>query len=121
MPAAVRNTVDRLDKPSAYYQSRVGDSVVAVLQLLLELIMSANLQNKKRKYDRDEEIGRERTPEEPAEDPLKDATTLYVGNLYVACARLRLLGSGSLHLTGPSTRLRSRFMNYLQNVERLSG
>lgn len=24
MPTAVRNTVDRLDKPSAYYQSRVG-------------------------------------------------------------------------------------------------
>jgi hypothetical protein len=24
MPAALRNTVDRLDKPSAYYQSRVS-------------------------------------------------------------------------------------------------
>jgi nuclear cap-binding protein subunit 2 len=43
--------------------------------------MLPQLQNKKRKYDREEEIGRERTPEEPAEDPLKDATTLYVGNL----------------------------------------
>lgn len=44
--------------------------------------MSFYFQNKKRKYDRDnEEIGRERTPEEPAVDPLKDATTLYVGNL----------------------------------------
>lgn len=43
-----------------------------------------SLQNKKRKYNRDEEeqIGREKTPEEP-EDPLKDATTLYVGNLSV--------------------------------------
>ncbi|KAF8860405.1 RNA-binding domain-containing protein [Acephala macrosclerotiorum] len=60
MPAAVRNTVDRLDKPSAYYQSR----------------------NKKRKYDRDDDReGREKTPEEPTEDPLKDAATLYVGNL----------------------------------------
>ncbi|KAE8454195.1 hypothetical protein EG329_005120 [Mollisiaceae sp. DMI_Dod_QoI] len=60
MPAAVRNTVDRLDKPSAYYQSR----------------------NKKRKYDRDDDReGRDKTPEEPTEDPLKDATTLYVGNL----------------------------------------
>lgn len=38
-------------------------------------------QNKKRKYDRDNEDGREKTPEEPAVDPLKDATTLYVGNL----------------------------------------
>ena len=44
-------------------------------------MVSLYFQNKKRKYDRDEEIGRERTPEEPAEDPLKDATTLYVGNL----------------------------------------
>ena len=31
MPAAVRNTVDRLDKPSAYYQSRVSDSIIVVL------------------------------------------------------------------------------------------
>jgi hypothetical protein len=31
MPAAVRNTVDRLDKPSAYYQGRVGDSIIVVL------------------------------------------------------------------------------------------
>jgi len=42
-------------------------------------------QNKKRKYDRDDDDrgDRERTPEEPAEDPLKDAATLYVGNLCV--------------------------------------
>ena len=50
------------------------------------------MKNKKRKYGRDrddDDVGREaayrdrdRTPEEP-EDPLKDATTLYVGNLYV--------------------------------------
>ncbi len=26
MPTAIRNTVDRLDKPSAYYQSRVSHS-----------------------------------------------------------------------------------------------
>jgi len=42
-------------------------------------------QNKKRKYGRDrddDDVGRERTPEE-SEDPLKDATTLYVGNLCV--------------------------------------
>lgn len=42
------------------------------------------MQNKKRKYDRDDDReGREKTPEEPVEDPLKDAATLYVGNLYV--------------------------------------
>ncbi|ELR03713.1 nuclear cap binding complex subunit [Pseudogymnoascus destructans] len=56
MPGAViRNTVDRLDRPSAYYAGR-----------------------KKRRYDDREE--REKTPE-PQEDPLKDAATLYVGNL----------------------------------------
>ncbi|TGO16980.1 hypothetical protein BTUL_0022g00820 [Botrytis tulipae] len=60
MPGSIRNTVDRLDKPSAYYQGR----------------------NKKRRYERDgEDERRERTPEEPTDDPLKDATTLYVGNL----------------------------------------
>ncbi|KAI4125109.1 MAG: hypothetical protein LQ347_005486 [Umbilicaria vellea] len=61
MPAPRRTTVDRLDKPSAYYLGR----------------------NKKRKYNKDrddEREDRERTPEEQ-EDPLKDATTLYVGNL----------------------------------------
>ena len=47
------------------------------------LIKSGIVQNKKRKYgNRDDENERERTPEEP-EDPLKDATTLYVGNLFV--------------------------------------
>jgi nuclear cap-binding protein subunit 2 len=49
----------------------------------IRLTLSVCFQNKKRKYDRDgdDREGRERTPEEPAEDPLKDATTLYVGNL----------------------------------------
>ncbi len=49
------------------------------------LIQNRALQNKKRKYGRDrddDDVGRQRTPEEP-EDPLKDATTLYVGNLCV--------------------------------------
>lgn len=80
MPGTIRNTVDRLDKPSAYYQSRVScASIVAWWKVALANI-SFDLQNKKRKYDRDNE-DREKTPEEPAEDPLKDATTLYVGNL----------------------------------------
>jgi hypothetical protein len=30
MPAAVRNTVDRLDKPSAYYQSRVSNPCLSL-------------------------------------------------------------------------------------------
>ncbi|KAI4106934.1 MAG: hypothetical protein L6R37_001933 [Teloschistes peruensis] len=66
MPGPIRTTIERLDRPSAYYYG-------------------GEFQNKKRKYncdhgnrDRDD---RDRTPEEP-EDPLKDATTLYVGNLY---------------------------------------
>ena len=48
------------------------------------LIQSLPKQNKKRKHDRDrdERDERVRTPEEQ-EDPLKDATTLYVGNLYI--------------------------------------
>ena len=54
--AIVRNTVDRLDKPSAYFNSR----------------------NKRRRTDHRDE---EEPPPEPADDPLKDATTLYVGNL----------------------------------------
>lgn len=46
--------------------------------------MTIHFQNKKSRYDRhDDREERQRTPEEPAEDPLKDATTLYVGNLYV--------------------------------------
>ncbi|KAI1460671.1 RNA-binding domain-containing protein [Annulohypoxylon moriforme] len=65
MPPATRSTVDRLDRPSAYYNSR----------------------NKRRRNDhgrdgRDGEAeGANAQPEEAPEDPLKNATTLYVGNL----------------------------------------
>ncbi|KAL8801873.1 MAG: hypothetical protein Q9182_004162 [Xanthomendoza sp. 2 TL-2023] len=60
MPRPMRTTIERLDRPSAYYLGR----------------------NKKRKYnrDRDDKDDREGTPE-AQEDPLKDAATLYVGNL----------------------------------------
>ncbi|PLN81139.1 small subunit of nuclear cap-binding protein complex [Aspergillus taichungensis] len=54
MAILTRNTVDRLDRPSAYYISK----------------------NKRRKYSQDEE-----PPKEEAPDPLSNATTLYVGNL----------------------------------------
>ncbi|KAI1330463.1 hypothetical protein F5Y16DRAFT_363242 [Xylariaceae sp. FL0255] len=69
MRTDIRSTVDRLDRPSAYYQSR---------------------SNKRRRQDhhRDSKDGKEgdtemadANPEEPPEDPLKNATTLYVGNL----------------------------------------
>ena len=69
-------------------------------------------QNKKRKY-RDEPIGRETTPEEP-EDPLKDAATLYVGNLYVFAKRYPALCLGPV---GHSIRLRNRFMSCLQSMD----
>lgn len=39
-------------------------------------------QQKKRRYNDRDEDEKERTPE-PVEDPLRNATTLYVGNLYV--------------------------------------
>ncbi|CAO1603257.1 MAG: hypothetical protein L6R36_004153 [Xanthoria steineri] len=60
MPEPMRTTIERLDRPSAYYLGR----------------------NKKRKFNRDhdDQDDREKSPEEQ-EDPLKDATTLYVGNL----------------------------------------
>ncbi|CAM1502912.1 Fc.00g076880.m01.CDS01 [Cosmosporella sp. VM-42] len=56
MRPGVRSTVERLDRPSAYYQSR----------------------NKRR---RDRGRDEEEAPPEPAVDPLADATTIYVGNL----------------------------------------
>jgi hypothetical protein len=47
------------------------------------LTSSDHIQNKRGKYDRhDGRDDKEKVPEEPAEDALKDATTLYVGNLY---------------------------------------
>ncbi|KAH7313386.1 hypothetical protein B0I35DRAFT_480075 [Stachybotrys elegans] len=55
MAPAVRSTVDRLDRPSAYYQGK-----------------------NKRRRDRDEEPSEQ---QEPQVDPLANATTLYVGNL----------------------------------------
>ncbi|KAF7115399.1 hypothetical protein CNMCM5793_002215 [Aspergillus hiratsukae] len=64
MSTLVHNTVDRLDRPSAYYIAK----------------------NKKRKYSHDDS--------ERAEDPvdkLKDATTLYVGNL---CGEIKRLVMG---------------------------
>lgn len=84
--ATVQTTVDRLDKPSAYYLGRVNESRSSTYCIIMPsqpLTSHGASQNKKRKYgrDRDEGDDRERTPEEP-EDPLKDATTLYVGNLY---------------------------------------
>ncbi|MCJ1311716.1 nuclear cap binding complex subunit [Agyrium rufum] len=57
MPPIVRTTIDRLDQPSAYYLGK----------------------NKRRKSRRDGDEGG-RSPE-AQEDPLRNATTIYVGNL----------------------------------------
>ena len=95
MPAAVHNTVDRLDKPSAYYQGRVSrysPVIKSTMRPNTVVIMRGIEQNKKRKYSRDDEDDRERTPEEP-EDNLKDATTLYVGNLSVKLLNLTEVGT----------------------------
>ena len=66
------STVDRLDRPSAYYATRVR------LTLWASPSSTDILQNKKRRRD-DEEP--EKKVEKPPQDDLKDATTLYVGNL----------------------------------------
>ena len=81
MPLPMRSTVDRLDKPSAYYLGKVRFILLAPF-VDHKSMLTSKQQNKKRKYnrDRDDRDDRDRTPEEQ-EDPLKDAATLYVGNL----------------------------------------
>ncbi|OTA66620.1 RNA-binding domain-containing protein [Hypoxylon sp. EC38] len=65
MPSAARSTVERLDRPSAYYTGR----------------------NKRRRTDHGRENkdgdaeGGNALVEEAPDDPLRNATTLYVGNL----------------------------------------
>lgn len=87
MPAPVRSTVDRLDQPSAYFQGRVNMSALPFDPRQL-LTMDGYLQNKKRKFDRDSHDDAPQ-PQEP-DDKLKDAATLYVGNLYDWTLRPRL-------------------------------
>lgn len=77
-------TVERLDKPSAYYLGRVRIWYIGTID---ELLTCRDLQNKRRKLDRDRDRDRDdrdgsEKKVEDEEDPLKDATTLYVGNLY---------------------------------------
>lgn len=68
------NTVERLDRPSAYYQSKVQN--FQHIYSILALIRPS--QNKRRRYnDRDDD------KHEDPNDELRNATTLYVGNLYV--------------------------------------
>lgn len=78
-----RATVERLDQPSAYFNNRVSFVVfAAMLQLANTAFFS---QNKRRRFDgkdqRDADDDTNMQNDQPEEDPLKDATTLYVGNL----------------------------------------
>lgn len=67
------NTVERLDRPSAYYQSKVLSSQ----RIYSNPALTRPSQNKRRRYnDRDDK-------HEDQNDELRNATTLYVGNLYV--------------------------------------
>mgnify|MGYP001940386194 CR=1 FL=1 len=72
MPA-LRSTIDRLDKPSSYATAKVGAATHDV-----RLAMLTFPQKRKRdRNTRDDDRGRSPSPE----DKLRDATTLYVGNL----------------------------------------
>ncbi|KAI9654092.1 MAG: nuclear cap binding complex subunit [Bathelium mastoideum] len=76
-PYTMRNTVDRMDKPSSYTASKVYDS-----HFQYHKLQAKDSQNRKRnrnQRDEDFEGAREKTPD--FEDKLRNATTLYVGNL----------------------------------------
>lgn len=75
MAPLVRSTVDRLDRPSAYYNNKVSFLEESVSDFVLTAF-----QNKRRR-DRDDDG--DDAPAQPQVDPLANATTLYVGNLYV--------------------------------------
>lgn len=119
MAIAMSTTVERLDKPSAYYLGRVGvtdTSRTYRLVLIWGLTVLCLIQNKKRKFDRDrdERESKERREEEP--DPLKDATTLYVGNLYAGSPAFVQASEQFLRVVaGHSTPQRSKYMSFLQS------
>lgn len=73
MPPHVKSTVERLDRPSAYYSNKVCYNIIRDNSSRAYPV----LQNKRRQRneDGDEPVA------EPAIDPLAEATTLYVGNL----------------------------------------
>ncbi|KAK7924135.1 RNA recognition domain-containing protein [Apiospora marii] len=69
MRGGFRNTVERLDRPSAYYLNRNNKKG------------RRNDRHNRDEKDGDTEMANNQQPEEAPEDPLKNATTLYVGNL----------------------------------------
>lgn len=79
MSTHARNTVDRLDRPSAYYQGRVS----YIWQIGIDAYVFE--QKKKRTQDQEgDDKEKDTAVEDIDDDPLKNAATLYVGNLWVA-------------------------------------
>lgn len=76
MPA-VRSTIERLDKPSSYATAKV----CAGCHNSMPTNPNTCHQKRRRDRNRDDDLGR-RSPS--PDDKLKDATTLYVGNLYAS-------------------------------------
>jgi nuclear cap-binding protein subunit 2 len=89
-----RATVERLDQPSAYFNNRVSFLCDKFAGGYSKCLTHGSLlsQNKRRRFDgkdqRDADDDVNMQPDQPEEDPLKDATTLYVGNLYAAPSQL---------------------------------
>lgn len=77
-----RSTVEHLDRPSAYYLNKVSSMLLSEMNNTqrLSTVHADFAQNKRRRDRDDEEVD---APQEPQEDPLAHATTLYVGNLCV--------------------------------------
>ncbi|VUC31120.1 unnamed protein product [Clonostachys rosea] len=69
------STVDRLDRPSAYYNKASSHHIFPISSSHL-----THYQNKRRRDHRDDDANGD-APAEPPVDPLANATTLYVGNL----------------------------------------
>lgn len=69
----MQSTVDRLDRPSAYFDAKVSCRRLAPFPLTAHT--SSPWQRRRNQRHRDDDH------EAPAEDPLAHATTLYVGNL----------------------------------------
>ncbi|KAK7970272.1 hypothetical protein PG996_001294 [Apiospora saccharicola] len=69
MRGGFRNTVERLDRPSAYYLNRNNKK------------SRRNDRNNRDEKDGDTEMANNQQSEEAPDDPLRNATTLYVGNL----------------------------------------
>lgn len=78
--ATPRSTVERLDKPSTYFSNKVCALAGCRKR---ESTANIHLQNKRRKSYHDRGEREEDKPQADFDASLKEATTLYVGNLYV--------------------------------------